>query len=369
MVGIERHLVAVLATCGCFIFQLSGATDMKSSWSMRLVRALFFALSVFVGIAIALGMGEPAWVGALMGLGYMGLLLVLDVMFARFSLRDFSHATIGLAIGLFCAWLVTRIGVFQLTYFQNQENPEVVQNIVEVCVYGSLAYLGVSFALRSDRDHFAFLIPFVRFRREGSEGEPVVIDLSVAGDSRVLRVLGTGFLSGTVVVPRFVLDELQRMADSEDMITSQRGRRGLEMMEKLRGLPEARVSVHENAGSADLPVEARLVTLAREVNARLLTNDEALARVARLRGITVLSFPELVAALTVELGVGDELNLLLTKPGKEKHQAVGYLDNGTMIVVNQAAALIGQSVEVIVCGAHTTTAGRLIFAELKNKPV
>lgn len=241
-----------------------------------------------------------------------------------------------------------------------------LRTIVEVCIYGSLAFLGISFALRSDRDHFAFLIPFVRFRREGSEGEPVVLDLSVAGDSRVVRLLGTGFL-GTVVVPRFVLDELQRQSESEDLITSQKGKRGLEMMEKLRGLPDARVSVHENAGGAELPVDARLVSLAQEVNARLLASDEGLAKVARLRGITVLSFPELTAALTVELGVGDQLTLALTKPGKDRHQAVGYLDNGTMIVVNQAAALLGQTVQVVVCGAHTTSAGRLIFAELNPK--
>jgi len=340
---------------------------MKPSWSIRLVRAMFFALSVFVGIAIALGMEEPAWIGALLGLGYMGVLLGLDVVFARFTLRDFSHATVGLAIGLFCAWLVTRVGVFQLAYFQNQPNAEMLRSIVEVCIYGSLAFLGISFALRSDRDHFAFLIPFVRFRREGSEGEPVVLDLSVAGDSRVLRLLGSGFLSGTIVVPRFVLEELQRLSESEDHISSHKGKRGLEMIEKLRGLRDVRVSVHENAGGADLPVDARLVSLAREVNARLLTNDEALAKVARLRGITVLSFPELTAALTVELGVGDELTLALTKPGKDKHQAVGYLDNGTMIVVNQAAALLGQTVQVVVCGSHTTSAGRLIFAELNPK--
>ncbi len=338
---------------------------MKPSWSIRLVRSLFFALSVFVGIAIALGMEEPAWVGALLGLAYMGILIGLDIVFARFSLRDFSHATVGLAIGLFCAWLVTRIGIFQLAYFQNQPNAEMLRTIVEVCIYGSLAFLGISFSLRSDRDHFAFLIPFVRFRREGSEGEPVVLDLTVAGDGRVFRLLGTGFLSGTVVVPRFVLDELQRMSESEDLITSHRGNRGLELIEKLRGLPDARISVHENAGGADLPVDARLVSLAREVNARLLTNDEGLAKVARLRGITVLSFPELTAALTVELAVGDELTITLTKPGKDKHQAVGYLDNGMMIVVNQAAALLGQTVQVVVCGAHNTTAGRLIFAEVK----
>lgn len=338
---------------------------MKPSWSIRLVRALFFAFSVFIGIAMALGMEQPAWKGALMGLGFMALLLGLDVVFARFTLRDFSHATVGLAIGLFCSWLLTRIGVLELAYFQNRPDAEALRNIVELCIYGSMAFFGVSFALRSDRDQFAFLIPYVRFRRDGSEGEPVVLDVNGIGDSRILSLLGTGFLSGSLVVPRFVLDELQRLSDAGDLVKSQRAKRGLQMMETLRSRPELRVSVHEHTGGAELSLESRLVSVARELNARLLTDDENLAKVARLRGITVLCFAELVTALAVELSAGDEFKLTLSKPGKDKHQAVGFLDNGTMIVVNQAAQFIGQTVSVVVSGTHTTTAGKLIFAELK----
>jgi uncharacterized protein YacL len=131
-------------------------------------------------------------------------------------------------------------------------------------------------------------------------------------------------------------------------------------------MPGMSVSIHEDAtGSVDAKLDTRLVTLARELNARLITNDENLVKVARLRGITVLSLHELAGALDPELSVGDELRLPLTKPGKDKHQAVGYLPDGTMIVVNNAAPQIGQTVDVVVSGTLPTSAGRLIFAEIK----
>ncbi len=339
---------------------------MKKSWPIRLVHALFFAFSVFIGLVIAVGLQQEAWVGAVSGAAFMGLLLLLDVVFAHFTLRHFSHATLGLAVGLFCAWLITRIGVFQLAYFQNQVDGGALQSIVEVCIYGTLAFFGITFALRSDRDQFAFLIPYVRFRREGSEGEPMLLDTDVIIDGRLPGVFGAGFLSGAVVVPRFVLDELQHLSDSVEPTKALRGKRGLQMMETLRALPEMNVSIHEDAaGAAAAPVATRLVTLARELNARLLTHDDNLIKVARLRGIAALSFHELATALHPELSVGDELRLSLTKPGKDKNQAVGYLPDGTMIVVNHAAAHLGQTVSVVVSGTLPTSAGRLIFAEIQ----
>lgn len=341
---------------------------MNSAWSIRLVRALFFPFFVFIGITISLGFQQPAWIGALTGATVMGLLLLLDILFAKLSLRDFSHATFGLAIGLFCAWLVTRIGVFQLSYFQTLPDSDTVRNLVEILVYSSLAFFGITFALRSDRDQFAFLIPYVRFRRDGSEGEPLLLDTNIIIDGRILNVVQTGFLSGALVVPRFVLDELQRLTESGDSQKVIRGQRGLEVMEKMRALGGLHLSFHEDPPGApiDMSVETRLVSLARELNARLLTNDENLAKVARLRGITVLSFNDLALSLQPQLNPGDILSLTLTKAGKEKHQAVGYLADGTMIVVNQAGHCIGQSVEVSISGALPTSAGRLIFAELKR---
>lgn len=340
---------------------------MKPAWSISLVRAIFFALFVFTGITISLGFLQPAWMGAVAGAAFMGLLLALDIIFARFSLREFSHATIGLAIGLFCAWLVTRIGIFQLAYFQNLPESEAMRNVVEMVVYASLAFFGITFALRSDRDQFAFLIPYVRFRRDGSESEPLLLDTNIIIDGRIPRVFKTGFLGGALVVPRFVLDELQRLADSADPQRAIRGKRGLDAMEQMRHVEGIQLSIHEDSPtSAETPVDVRLVTLARDLNARLLTNDENLAKVARLRGIVVLIFNEIALALQPELNPGDQLALTLTKPGKDKHQAVGYLADGTMIVVNHASQHVGHTVDVTISGALPTSAGRLIFAELNK---
>jgi uncharacterized protein YacL len=194
------------------------------------------------------------------------------------------------------------------------------------------------------------------------------LDTNIIIDGRIPQVFKTGFLSGALVIPRFVLDELQRLADSSDMQKALRGHRGLEVMEKMRDAEGLRVSIHEDLSPTDrdLPVDVRLVTLARELSARLLTNDENLATVARLRGISVLNFNDLAIALQPQLNPGDELLLPLTKQGKEKHQAVGYLADGTMIVVNQAGPQLGQTVNVVISSALPTSAGRLIFAELKK---
>lgn len=339
---------------------------MRSPFAIQVVRAVFFALSVFLGIAIALGFQHPAWVGAFSGAAFMGLLLLLDRLVERITIREFSHATFGLLIGLFCAWLFTRIGIFQLAWFQSLTESETVRNIVEICTYAVFAFFGITIALRSDRDQFAFLIPYVRFRRDAWEGEPLLLDTNVIIDGRIPGIVQTGFLTGPLVIPRFVLDELQRLADSHDPLKMARGKRGLDAVASMREMGSLEVIIHEDMAPLDAPVDSRLVHLARELNARLLTNDENLAKVARLRGVTVLNFNELAVALHPALAAGDELQLSLVKPGKEKHQAVGYLPDGSMIVVNHAAEKIGETAAVVISGTLPTTAGRLIFAELKK---
>ncbi len=339
-----------------------------SPWSIRVVRAVFFALSVFTGIAIASGLQHPAWIGALSGAAFMGLLLLLDRLFARVTMREFSHATFGLLIGLFCAWLVTRVGIFQLTWFQSIDDGSSMINIAEIVIYATLAFFGVTIALRSERDQFAVVIPYVRFRRDSSEGEPLLLDTNIIIDGRIGRVIGTGFLSATLVVPRFVLDELQRLADSRDPLKSARGKRGLDEVRKLREAPDIELTIHEELprSGGEGGVDSMLVGLARDLNARLLTNDENLSKVARLRSITVLSLNELVLALQPQLASGNVIHLELVKPGKDKHQAVGYLPDGTMIVVNHAAEHIGKTLEVVISSVLPTTAGRLYFAELNT---
>lgn len=318
-------------------------------------------------MAIASGLGYPTWTGALSGAAFMATLLVLDRLFARFTMREFSHATFGLLIGLFCAWLVTRVGIFQLAWFQTLDDGSSMVNIIEIIVYATLSFFGITFALRSERDQFAVVIPYVRFRRDSSEGEPLLLDTNVIIDGRVERVMATHFLSATLVVPRFVLDELQRLADSRDPLKSERGARGLEEIRRLRESPTVELSIHEEIPrTGESEVDTMLVSLARDLNARLLTNDENLAKVARLRNITVLSFNELSLALQPQLLPGDRVSLLITKVGKDKSQGVGYLADGTMIVVNHAGDRVGQTIPVIISSALSTAAGRLFFAEIAS---
>ena len=339
---------------------------MQVQWFIRVARALFLVLSIYMGAVIAQGLGAGRIMGAVTGAVLGGLVVLVDATLGKFSVRHFSHAVFGLSAGLLGAFVVTRFGVLQLGWIASLQDAENIKNAIELCVYATLAFLGVTLAVRSDRDQFALLIPYVRFRRDSSEGEPMLLDTNIVIDGRIPRLIQTGFLTGTLVVPRLVLDELQRLADSHDAIKAERGKRGLQVMEQMRAIRDLDLTIHEDSGRDSVPVDTRLVTLARELNARLLTNDENLAQVARLRGIQVLSLNELSRALQSELAPGDVIEVALVKPGREKHQAVGYMPDGAMIVVNQAVTLMGQTVRVTISGTTQTAAGRLVFADVKG---
>jgi uncharacterized protein YacL len=339
---------------------------MPVSFSIKLVRALFLTVAVLLGGAIAAGFMAEVWIGMLIGLMAGGFFVVVDALLAQFTIRDFSFGIFGLMAGLLCAFLVIKIGIFQLPWFQNMEDFDSMHIVFEFCLYLVFGFLGITMALRSDRDQFSFIIPYVRFRRDASEGEPVLLDSNVIIDGRVPKVFSTGFLTGNFIIPRFVLDELQRLADSRDPIKSARGKRGLDCVQQLRETKGIEITIHESRAHEGEPVDTLLATLAHELNARLLTNDVNLGKVARLRNVTVLNFNDLTRALEPEVTAGDEFELSLVKPGREKHQAVGYLPNGVMIVVNQASSFMGETVPIVVSGTTQTSAGRLIFADMKR---
>ncbi|CAN5831337.1 PIN/TRAM domain-containing protein [soil metagenome] len=340
-----------------------------SSWSIRLARTIFLILAVLLGAAIPMGFKWSIWIvglGALSGLIAGIAFILIDDVLARFSFREFSAGTFGLLIGLFCASLVTRVGFFDLPWFHNLEDAEAWKSIIEVCIYFSLGFFGITLALRSDRDQFSLIIPYVRFRRDASEGEPMLLDSNVIIDGRIPRIFATGFLSGIYIIPRFVVDELQRLADSRDLIKSARGKRGIDCMQEMRETKGMDITIHESSLRDGEAIDVCLASLARELNARLLTNDINLGKIAKLRNVTVLNFHDLTRAMQPEVCTGDEFELSLVKPGRDKHQAVGYLPDGAMIVVNHAAAFIGETVSIVVSSTLQTSAGRLIFAELKQ---
>jgi uncharacterized protein YacL len=344
---------------------------MQSNWTLHLIRALFVVLASALGLVISWSFVSSTEGGLLGGCVCGCLLVALEASMRTFTIRHFSNAVFGLLIGLFGAFLITRLGLFDLDLFSDPQLREAkefyaprVKTALEIMAYTSLGFFGLMIALRSDRDQFALVIPYVRFRRDALEGEPLLLDTNIIIDGRIPKLFTTGFLTGTMIVPRFVLDEMQRLAESHDPIKAERGKRGLHVLEEMRATKSLDLTIQDDGSSDAVPVDTRLVNFARTMNARLLTNDENVAQVARLRGVVVLNLIELTRALQSELLVGDQIEITLVKPGKDKHQAVGYLADGAMIVVNNGAGFMGQTVRVMISGTTQTHAGRLVFADI-----
>jgi uncharacterized protein YacL len=194
-------------------------------------------------------------------------------------------------------------------------------------------------------------------------GEPKLLDTSVIIDGRILDIIGSGFLEGPLLLPRFVLRELQLIADSGDALKRTRGRRGLELLARLQELAPIEIVERDPEGIAQ--VDAKLVRLAQERGAKLVTNDYNLNRVAHVEGVAVLNINELANAVKPVLLPGEELRVAVIREGRESHQGVGYLDDGTMIVIENGRRLIGETVDVSVTSALQTNAGRMIFARPK----
>jgi uncharacterized protein YacL len=196
-----------------------------------------------------------------------------------------------------------------------------------------------------------------------------IIDTSVIVDGRIIEIVESGFLEGTLVVPRFVLRELQTIADSTDPMKRTRGRRGLEVLGRLQEMHTLDINEREYD---DLPpgnVDAKLVRLARELGGRLVTNDFNLNRVAHVEGVDVLNINDLASAVKPAVLPGEELHVHVIREGKESDQGVAYLDDGTMIVVEHGRRLIGENADVVVTSVLQTAAGRMIFAKPKTMSV
>jgi uncharacterized protein YacL len=328
--------------------------------TVNLLRILFVTFCAAIGASISAEFTGEAWSGLAIGI-VLGLVIVLiDRLLKGVSLRLFSSATFGLLLGLIFANLLM---ASQILKYQS----ETVQWAARLSVYAIFGYLGMMLAMRSSRDEFSLIIPYVRFTRETTQHEPLVVDTNIIIDGRIADLCATGFLSRSLIVPRFILDELQLLADSHDPGKRERGRRGLEILNELQRARDIELTIHESStADVDLGTDARLVVAAKVLKARLLTNDHALAQIARLQQVPVLNLADLARALRPSLVAGDELDLHLVKEGRESHQAVGYLPDGTMIVVNHARPHVGKTRKVVVGSALQTAAGRLIFAELKD---
>lgn len=235
-----------------------------------------------------------------------------------------------------------------------------------------LGYLGLSVSVKKREEIWGIFSNFPKFvgKDKSTKGENLskVIDTSVIIDGRIADLCASGFLEGTLIVPAFVLEELRHIADSPDLLKRNRGRRGLDILNKMRKELDINVQIYENVrGLEDIAeVDTKLVKLAQRLGAKIVTNDFNLNKVAELHGVKVLNINELANALKPVVLPGEEMTVQIVKDGKEAGQGIAYLDDGTMIVVDGGKKYIGQTVTVLVTSVLQTSAGRMIFAKPKG---
>ncbi|HEY6225784.1 MAG TPA: PIN domain-containing protein [Verrucomicrobiae bacterium] len=319
------------------------------------------SLCTLAGFAVSQvqpGLVENNFYGIAIGFGLGGLLIAIDEMLKGFSLRAFSAATFGLMLGSLIAWLIDHSGLFVYV-------DEASRWLIRLCLFVSFSYIGMVLAMRSNKEDFSLIIPYVRFASQQAPMSLLVLDTSVIIDGRIAELLESKFIEGTVVIPRFVLKELQLVADSSDAIRRARGRRGLETLARIRKLTRPEIKIHDGDFPEETTVDAKLIKLCHALGAKLFTNDFNLGKVAELQNVGYLNLNQLASALKTVLLPGESLNLKIVREGKDKGQGVGYMNDGTMVVVNHAASLVGQSIDVQVQSLLQTGAGVIVFADIK----
>jgi uncharacterized protein YacL len=302
-----------------------------------------------------------ALAGMVIGFGFGGLLIAIDEMLKGFSLRAFSATTFGLLLGTAVSLLIDNSGLFENT-------DEKARWLIRLSLFLSFSYIGIILAIRSNKEDFSLIIPYVRFSPQNKPDNLLLLDTSVIIDGRIADLIETKFLEGLIVVPRFVLKELQQVADSGDAIKRARGRRGLEMLNRIQRNTNIEVRIHDGDFPEEKEVDTKLVRLARNLNARLYTNDYNLTKIAELQKINCVNLHDVAKALKVILLPGEILQLKIVREGKDKGQGIGYLPDGTMVVVHNGLPNVGQQIEVQVQTLLQTGAGVIVFAEVKPQP-
>lgn len=296
------------------------------------------------------------WVvfGGLMALS--GLVIAADIFVRRKRLDTLSAVYFGLVVGLFLTY------VLQLALSPILPHNAPVSQWTQLVLGMVLCYTCISLIFQT-KDDFRFIIPYVEFAKEVKGRKPYVLDTSVVIDGRIADVVETQVFDNQLIMPRFVIGELQGIADSSDRLRRSRGRRGLDILNRLRSNTQVDLQIHDR----DLPefegqpVDLKLVLLAKHLQGKIVTNDYNLNKVAQLHGVGVINLNDLANALKPVVLPGESLEVRIVKAGEEPGQGVGYLDDGTMIVVEAGREHINRSVRIAVTSVLQTSAGRMIF--------
>ncbi len=333
-------------------------------WVLRGVFVvLIWAVALVAGSQSSEQLGAQAalWMAGAIGVGL--IFVAVDVFLPRKSLAAISGAFLGLVVGMVFAYgLSLIVDLMMEVYFQGLGDDPLV-GAVKLMLGIICCFLVISFILQT-KDDVRFVIPYVEFARQSRGARPLLLDTSVIIDGRIADICETRIIDSPLFIPRFVLQELQAIADSTDKLKRNRGRRGLDMLNKLQTnekveirISDARLPSVEEGGDVD----QKLVALAKKLDGRVVTNDYNLNKISQIRGVDVININDLANALKPVVMPGESMTVRIIKPGEEAGQGVGYLEDGTMIVVENARDKINEEIALVVTSVLQTSAGRMIF--------
>jgi uncharacterized protein YacL len=330
-------------------------------WDFWIIRLALFGSSV--GLCFALRPFDLRGLGA----AGFGFLIAIAILLAELRLRHAEinglvGGTIGVLLGLLVSLLITLV-------VSRTSEPESAKSFIEFGSLLTLGYLGLATGMRRGREMRPVLSPeTINPAATPAHAKLMkLVDTSVLIDGRIADICETHFLDGCLGLPRFVLHELQMVADSSDSLKRQRGRRGLEVLQRMQKMPGLEIRVLDDDVSGTAGVDQKLVELARRTGSKIVTNDYNLNKVARVQNISVLNINELANALKPAVLPGESMRVLILREGKEPTQGVAYLDDGTMVVVDGARRLINRTVDILVTSVHQTPAGKMIFGRLDER--
>jgi uncharacterized protein YacL len=329
-------------------------------WDSWVIRAILIVCAAAICYTL-----EPFRLRGLPAAG-LGLLMSAAILLAELRLRRAALSgllggALGSVLGMFAALLATFV-------ISRTAEPEPTKSFLEYTLLFAFAYLGL--VLGSEKGggvHLEAIGERVAGGHAAAAESLKLLDTSVLIDGRIAEICEAQFLDGPLVVPQFVLHELQLVADSGDALKRQRGRRGLDVLERLRKMPGVTVRILEQDSLPAGDVDHKLIELARRMGAKIVTNDFNLNKVATVQGLAVLNVNQLAHALKPAVLPGEPMRVFVLREGKEANQGVAYLDDGTMVVVDGARRFINKNVDVIVTSVHQTTAGKMIFGRLDDR--
>ena len=334
---------------------------------MRGLLVLFASASGYFIMHQIVG-SKLAYVGLASGVLIAMLALFFEERVKKTPLRIVLGGAVGLIIGLIVANLLT----YPLMLNTSNRYLELSAYLLANCVIG---YLGLSIGMKEGEELEINILKGLRElgadKRE-TEAKPhaptgLIVDTSVIIDGRIAEVCETGFIEGRLIVPQFVLQELQYIADSSDSMKRARGKRGLDVLKQIQTNKKVEVEITDRDFDNIREVDSKLVALAKEIGSKVLTNDSNLNKVAELNGVGVLNLNKLATAMKPVVLPGEIMNILVLKEGKEHGQGVGYLEDGTMVVIDNGREMLGKSVDVTITSVLQTTGGRMIFSNLKDE--